>query len=127
MQGATYQRLEGVFAADHENGLIFRFFLFLFSVRTALPRRTCRRGDAERLKDPRSLQGHVLRDRLIQWMRWEVERFANAEGDKTGFQPGPLKGAIMREQSHPIPKTPPRTPHYTNHAMYTDEYREILR
>ena len=37
MQGVTYQRLEGVFAADHENGLIFRFFLFLFSVRTALP------------------------------------------------------------------------------------------
>ena len=37
MQGVTYQRLEGVFAADHENGLIFGFFLFLFSVRTALP------------------------------------------------------------------------------------------
>ena len=32
MQRVTYQRLEGVFAADHENGLIFRFFLFLFSV-----------------------------------------------------------------------------------------------
>ena len=60
-------------------------------------------------------------------MRWEVERFANAEGDKTGFQPGPLKGAIMREKSHPIPNTPPRTPHYTNHAMYIDEYREILK
>ena len=105
----------------------FPFLPFSLFRQDSPSHRTCRRGDAERLKEPRSLQGHALRDRLIQWMRWEGERFANAEGDKTGFLPGPLKGAIMREKSHPIPNTPPRTPHYTNHAMYTDEYREILR
>ena len=34
-----------------------------------------------------------------------------------GLQPGPLKGAVMRERSYPIPNTPPRTPQYTNHAI----------
>ena len=99
--GSNIPAARGGFRSRSRKRTDFPFLPFSLFRQDSPSQRTCRRGDTERLKDTRSLQGQVLRDRLIQWMRWEVERFANAEGDETGFQPGPLKGAIMRERSHP--------------------------